>query len=205
MAPFAGLMARKLVEDFQNVKAKEPVLILQDLAHLEVEISVPERDMTAGQSEMTPDEITEVTKPVVQVSAIAGRDFPARVKEAATAADPTTRTFQIKLTFERPDDVTILPGMTARVIAQPRGGSGLLVPSQATRADSGGKPYVWVVDTGSMKVSRREVELGRLTGDTVEVVSGLEQGEEIAISGVRELMDGMEVRRYVSRQEASRS
>ena len=40
-APFAGVMARKLVEDFANVQAKEPVLILQDTSTLEIQISVP--------------------------------------------------------------------------------------------------------------------------------------------------------------------
>ena len=47
-APFDGLVARKLVEDFANVQAKEPVLILQDISQLEVEVSVPERDISQG-------------------------------------------------------------------------------------------------------------------------------------------------------------
>jgi multidrug resistance efflux pump len=43
-APFDGVMARKLVEDFANVNAKEPVLVFQDTSHLEIQINIPERD-----------------------------------------------------------------------------------------------------------------------------------------------------------------
>jgi RND family efflux transporter MFP subunit len=205
VAPFSGLMARKLVEDFQNVKAKQPVLILQDLSHLEIEISVPERDMTRRQKLPSPDALTERIKPRVVISSVPDREFPARVKEMATTADPTTRTFQVKLTFERPDDVNVLPGMTARVIVEPAGGAVLLLPSHATRADADGKPYVWVVDPATMTVSRRPVELGNLTGGSVEIVSGLEKGEQVAISGVKQLVQGMEVRRYESQRGATKS
>ncbi len=205
VAPFSGLMARKLVEDFQNVKAKEPVLILQDLTHLEIEVSVPERDMTREQIGWSRERITEALKPRVVVSSLPGREFPGRVKEMATAADPTTRTFQAKLIFERPEGVAVLPGMTARVLVEPLGGGAMLVPSNATRADADGSAYVWVVDPDSMKVSQRAVELGNLTGAEVEIVSGLERGDQVAISGVKQLIEGMEVRRYESARGAGTS
>lgn len=201
VAPFAGLMARKLVEDFQNVKAKEPVLVLQDLSHLEIEVSIPERDMVGGQTDRSVDELTETVRPRVQVSAIPDREFPARLKEIATTADLTTRTFQVKLIFEPPGDVTVLPGMTAKVIADAPDRGGVLIPANAARADAGGKPYVWLLDPAAMTVSRRPVELGSLTGGNVEVVSGLQDGEEIAISGVRQLQEGMRVRRYEPKRD----
>ncbi|MDH3717887.1 MAG: efflux RND transporter periplasmic adaptor subunit, partial [Planctomycetota bacterium] len=50
-APFAGIMARKLVEDFANVLAKESVLILQDNSVLEIEVAVPERDFVRRQTQ----------------------------------------------------------------------------------------------------------------------------------------------------------
>jgi RND family efflux transporter MFP subunit len=196
VAPFAGVMARKLVEDFQNVQAKEPVLVLQDLTHLEIEVSVPERDMVGGQAGMSQEELTRLVNPRVRVSAIPDREFPARIKEIATTADPVTRTFQVKLIFEPPDDVTILPGMTARVIASPSKAGATLIPANAPRAEADGKPYVWLLDPDTMTVSRRPVELGNLTGGNVEVVSGLKEGDQIAISGVRVLEEGMQVRRY---------
>jgi RND family efflux transporter MFP subunit len=195
-APFTGLMARKLVEDFANVAAKEPVLIIQDLSTLEIEISVPERDVTAGAAERDPKELTERVKPRVVVSSLPGRELPAWVKEFTTTADPVTRTFQAKLNFEPSEGVSILPGMTARVVVEGSFTEGVLVPAQAVAVDPNEEPFVWVFDPQAMTVSRQNVELGELGGDDVEVLKGLNKGQQIAVSGVRELQDGMKVRRW---------
>ncbi len=195
-APFDGYVARKLVEDFANVQAKEPVLILQDISQLEVEVSVPERDMVSRSRANNVDEITARTKPEVSITSIPGRSFPARVKEFATTADTTTRTFQIRLIFERPDDVSILPGMTARVRARVASDTGIRIPVTAVASSAQHQAFVWKVDPSTMSVSPAPVEMGNLQGDEVEILSGLHDGDILAISGLRYLQDGMQVRRY---------
>lgn len=199
-APFDGLVARRLVEDFQNVQAKEPVMILQDISELKIEISVPERDMTAGAARSI-EEITKRAQPRVEISSIPGRSFAARVSELATTADTVTRTFQVRLVFEPPDDVSILPGMTARVIAQPLTDDVIRLPSHAAFADESGAAQVWIVDPSTMKVQRRPVQLGELTGSDVEITDGLLKGDQVAVSGVSQLRDGVQVRRYEARPE----
>jgi membrane fusion protein (multidrug efflux system) len=47
-----------------------------------------------------------------------------------------------------------------------------------------------------MKVSRRAVQLGELTGNEVQILDGLAEGDLVAVSGVSHLRDGMQVRRY---------
>lgn len=195
-APFDGIVARRLVEDFENVQAKEPVLVVQDISSLQIMISVPERDVSTGKTARDADEITRRAQPRVQVSSLPGREFPARVSEIATSADPVTRTFQIRLTFDPPDDVSILPGMTARVLANPIEDDVVRLPSHAAFADDSGAAQVWVVDPASMKVSRRAVQLGELTGNEVEVLDGLAEGDLVAVSGISQLRDGLQVRRY---------
>lgn len=195
-APFEGFVARKLVEDFANVKAKEPVLILQDVSQLEVEVSIPERDVTAGAPDQSAENITARAQPHVSITSIPDRSFPARVKEFATTADPNTRTFQIRLVFDRPDDVSILPGMTARVTARADGVEDIRVPVTAVASDAQYEAFVWKVDPDSMTVSRTPVEMGELHGKEVSIRSGLQGGDGIAISGLRQLEDGMQVRRY---------
>jgi multidrug efflux system membrane fusion protein len=195
-APFDGYVARKLVEDFANVQAKEPVLILQDISQLEVEVSVPERDIAQGIPRQSPEEITQRVKPEVSVSSIPDRTFPARVKEFATTADPSTRTFQVRLIFEPPEDVSILPGMTARVITNVVREGGISIPLIAAQSDADLQAFVWKVDPESMTVSRQPVMLGAVHGAQVDIESGLEQGDVIATSGLRYLEDGMQVRRY---------
>ncbi len=195
-APFSGRVARKLVEDFANVQAKEPVLILQDTSVLEITVDVPERDMVGSGRYRDMDEITERSKPEVVVSAVADRSFPASVKEFATTADPVTRTFPVKLNFDRPDDVNILPGMTARVRVVVNPERAWSVPATAAQADVQGKPFVWKVNPSSMTVSPVEVELGEVYGERVQLKSGVEEGDVVAISGVTQLREGMKVREF---------
>ena len=195
-APFDGYVARKLVEDFANVQAKEPVLILQDISQLEVEVSVPERDIARGIPRQSPQQITERVKPVVSISSIPDRTFPARIKEFATTADPSTRTFQVRLIFDRPGDVSILPGMTARVHTDVVRESGISIPLSAAQSDARLEAFVWKVDPESMTVSPQPVALGTVHGSLVDIESGLQEGDIIATSGLRFLEAGMRVRRY---------
>jgi len=193
-APFSGLMARKLVEDFQNVQAKEPVLILQDTSTLEIEINVPERDVARGSTDKAVDAVTARGDPDVIVSALPDRTFPARLKEFASAADPVTRTFSAKLNFENPGDVNILPGMTARVQVTINPERAWTVPVSAAVANDSGNPYVWKLDPDSMTVSPAPVTLGNLIDDRVKIIDGVETGDLVVVSGVNQLRDGMKVR-----------
>jgi RND family efflux transporter MFP subunit len=196
-ADFAGVMARKLVEDFANVQAKEPVLILQDNSVLEIEVAVPERDLVRRKNETeTKEETSERIEAKVIVSALPDREFPAIIKEFATTADPVTRTFPVKLNFDNPEDVNILPGMTARVRVVIDPESAWSVPVTAAQADENEQSYVWKVDPESMKVSKSPVELGPLTGDRVLLTSGVQKGDLVAISGVTLLREDMQVRKY---------
>ena len=193
-APFSGRVARKVVEDFANVQAKEPILVLQDTSTLEIEINLPERDVALGTSESANAERADSVQPQVIVSAIPDRTFPARIKEFATTADPVTRTFSIKLDFDNPGDVTILPGMTAMVQAVVNPQRAWSVPVMAARSDEDGNAYVWTVDPATMTVKRALVELGELKDDRVMIKSGVSEGDMVAVSGVTQLREGMQVR-----------
>ena len=195
-APFDGIMARKLVEDFANVVAKKPVLILQDKTVLEIEIDIPERDMVQGTAEESKAEITAKVKPEIIVSALPNRSFPGTIKEWAMRADPVTRTFAIKLNFDNPNDVLVLPGMTARVRAIVDPERAWSVPVTAAQADDNGKANVWKVDPATMTVSRIPVELGELAGNRIKLERGVDAGDMIAVSGVAQLREGIEVRKY---------
>ena len=193
-APFSGLMARKLVEDFQNVQAKEPVLVLQDTSTLEIQINVPERDVARGSPQRAVDSLTANLNPEVIVSALPDRTFPARFKEFAAAADPVTRTFSVKFNFDNPGDVNILPGMTARVQVTVNPERAWSVPVSAAVAGNSGKPFVWKLDRDTMKVSRTPVTLGELVDGRVRITEGVETDDLVVVSGVDQLREGMEVR-----------
>lgn len=199
-APFDGIIARKIADDFDNVKAKQPIVLLQSGGALEIIVNLPEKDFAGIPPGLTIDERSERADAVVVLSAIPDRSFPAKLKEFATAADPTTRTFAVTFSFEPPSDVNVLPGMTARLIIRGVAGESTraTIPVQAAAEDDEGQSYVWVVDGKSMEVHKTTITLGALTGSDVEVETGLNSGDLVVTSGVHQLREGTQVRRMAN-------
>jgi RND family efflux transporter MFP subunit len=197
-APFGGRVARKLVDDFANVRAKQPVLILQDDSSLEIRVSVAERDWAQARPGLSNEDRNARARPRVEIASIPDRQFPARIKEIATTADPVTRTYDATFAFENPADANLSPGMTGKVILSiPQDieiTAGTSIPANAVMADADNNPFVWAVDPDSGQVSARTVRVGELSGDSITVIDGLQDGDRIAISGVNSLTEGMPVR-----------
>lgn len=201
-APYTGVVGQRLADNYQNVQAKEAVLIFQDTSSLEMDVSVPERDFIRMKRDLTLKERTEIARPEVAISAIPDRRFPARIKSFTATADPVTRTYTATFQFERPDDVNILPGMTARVILNPgtetleryMPADVVMVPLTAIVSDDTGNSFVWRVDPDSMKVGRVPVTLGEISNSSIGITGDLEQGDRIAITGVARLFEGAPVR-----------
>ena len=197
--PFGGRIVARLVEDFANVQAKEPVLSLQDESSLELRVDVAERDWVRGDSSLSRAQLTEVINPRVQIASLPGREFQAYVKEMSASADPVTRTYRVTLGFESPEDASVSPGMTGSVVVDRNMRSGtakdlLSIPANTITADDAGNPFVWVVDPASMRVRRQEVQLGELSGSNVNIASGLSVGDQVITSGVNSLSENMLVR-----------
>jgi RND family efflux transporter MFP subunit len=198
-APFDGRIAKRLVDDFANVNAKQAVMILQDESSLELRVDVSERDWVRADTSLPRDQVTKMIKPRVQVASLGERFFPAYLKAMSTSADPVTRTYEVTFGFANPADANLSPGMTGRVIVDryrrnTSAVAGLAVPSNVVIADADGHPFVWVVDAASMRVSKRPVELGELSGGNASVLSGLSSGDRVIVSGVNSVTENMLVR-----------
>ena len=179
VAPFAGRVSRTYLENFTNVQAKQPVLLLQDTTNLEVVVNVPEQDWQRARPGLTLAQRTEAVQPRVRISSLPGREFPASITELSLAADPITRTFAARVSFDPPDDVSLLPGMTASVIVQISAEQGatpsVWLPAATVLADDAGNATVWKIGE-DMRASRVVVQLGPLSGADVEISSGVEVG-----------------------------
>jgi RND family efflux transporter MFP subunit len=200
-APFSGRVARKIADNFRNVRAKEPVVKLQDISSLELDVNVPERDFARMTPGLSNEERTRRGRPEIIVSTVPDKRFPARLISFETAADPVTRTYKATFAFDNPPDVSVLPGMTARVVyhiaSEPnesRGSIDFLIPVAAVAGGSDGNPYVWRIEPETMQATRVEVTLGDMSEVSVRVLSGLEPGDRIAISGAAHLHEGIRVR-----------
>ena len=112
-APFSGRIGRVYVDNFNNVQAKQSILLLQDLSQLDIIVNVPEQDWQRAKPGLTLAQQTERAKPYVTLPTFPDRRFPARITEVAASADPVTRTFAARGRFDPPEDIVILPGMSA--------------------------------------------------------------------------------------------
>lgn len=190
-APFDGVIARKYVDNYQEVLAKEAILSLQNVTDVEVLIDVPELMVAPIRK----------TKPrfYAEFAADQNRRFELQVKEFATQADSITQTYRIVLVMPAPTGIRILPGMTANVAIEfsedAEAGAEILIPAIAVFADEAGRSQVWVIDPQTSKAQRRQVTTGDLSGsDSIRIVNGLSADETIAISGVSALSEGQTVR-----------
>ena len=191
-APFTGVIARKYVDNYQEVTVKEPILSLQNMTDVEVLVDVPESMMVPIRK----------AKPRVfaDFAADPSRSFELKIKEVALLADNLTQTYQVVMVMPAPTGIRILPGMTANVsiefASMPTDESSIIVPAIAVWADDAGHSMVWVVDSKTLAVHRRAVTTGDLTGvDSIKITEGLNPEEVIAISGVSKLQEGQVVRK----------
>ena len=123
-----------------------------------------------------------------------GTTIPATIREVAAAADPASRTFQVKA--DLPAGSAEL-GQTATVHVELAPADGKLrLPLQAV-AGRDQQSYVWLLDKASMKVREQPVVVLRPEGDTLVLDSGLKTGDTVVTAGAHVLTPGQQVSLYV--------
>lgn len=192
VAPYAGIVADRLVETHQTVSPGQSVVRFQDYGGMEVIIDVPEREV----SELTARQAKQI---LVRFDAVSGaQEFPAQVKEFATETDPQTRTFPVTLQLEEQPKGDLLPGMSASVRWISDNGHAqkatMVVPLAAVATDESDASYVWRLDPSTMRVSRTNVSTGQLSTAGLEILSGLEPSNQILAAGVHFVTEGQVVR-----------
>jgi RND family efflux transporter MFP subunit len=189
-APFAGRVVATYVENFEDVLPKRPIVRIIDRARVEFDISIPE-----GMIGYAP----YVKEIMIRFDAIAGREFPATVKEIGEEATQATRTYPVTLVMDHPDDVEILAGMAgdARITSRPPQfeAAGIAIPATAVFSDgSSSDSFVWVCDESSRTLHRRKVEARHFSDTGLSVQSGLSAGEWVVVAGVHTAKEGQKVR-----------
>ncbi len=199
VAPFEGAIARTFVENFEDVQAKQPIVLLQNDSIVDITINISESDMVKADRNA---DIGEIARDLegrahVQFAALAGQQFPVVLKDYETEADPATQTFAVTLTMAPPSGVSIRSGMNATVFITAKEDAGaaqvLEIPVSAVIAGASGESLVWRIDETD-RVTSVEVDIGSLVGDNIQIRAGLEPGDRIATSAANSLREGMTVR-----------
>jgi HlyD family secretion protein len=177
-SPVNGFVSRRTVDPGAFVSQNAPVVDVVDITRVRLVANVVERDL----SEMQAGDSTKV-----EVDAYPGETFTGRIARVSPVLDPATRTAPIEIEIPNPD-YRLKPGMYARVrIITDTQKDALVVPA-ASIADLGGRRGVFQVLNDNAVF--RTVQVGAELPETVEVLSGIAEGEQVITTGARALRDG---------------
>lgn len=166
-APFSGKLTRKLVEKGDMVTPGRPLFILETASEPELHAVVSESllsSLKAGQ------------RLEVQVDSL-DRTLEGLVREITPLADPATRTVLVKVSL--PPGEGLLSGLFGRLRIPFSTYQALVVPSEAVRQV--GQLHLVEVKGPDGHPVRRFVTLGNPQGELVEILSGLQEGEEVVL------------------------
>jgi len=189
-APFDGVIVQRYIENFQDVRANNPVFRLVDISKIEMDINIPEKLIS---------KLPYVQNIRATFDAFADVVIPAEVKEISNEASQSTRTYQVRVIMTPPAGIDILPGMsgqvTGEVLNQNQQTSQVVVPLSAVFSSSDGKnTQVWIYQPKTQQVSLQAVTKGSITDNGLVITKGLKAGDWLVTAGVHFLREGQKVR-----------
>jgi multidrug efflux pump subunit AcrA (membrane-fusion protein) len=181
-APFSGTITRVHVRPGDMASIKAPLLEMADMSSLVIRVAVPEAHASAVQEGMAAH---------VSLDSLPGKAFTAKVVRVYPELDRRMRTRTVELKLAEP--AGLAPGMFARVsLVLESIENAVTVPQQSILLTPAGGQVAFVVAEG--KAAVRKVKTGIEQAGRVEVLTGLEPGEKVIVTGHEKLKDGMEVR-----------
>jgi RND family efflux transporter MFP subunit len=180
-SPISGIVTARNYDDGDMYGAL-PVVTVMRMQPVKILVNVQETFYPSVKKGM---------KVKVKLDTYPDRDFEGTVYLVHPTVNQLTRTFAVEVTLPN-SDMTVKPGMFARVEMTfdviPR----VAIPDKAVQKQEGSNErYVFVIKNGV--AHRKSVELGRRVGDEFEVLSGVEENDQVAIAGTTRLMDKTEV------------
>jgi RND family efflux transporter MFP subunit len=181
-APFAGVVAERLVSVGDYVTRGARVATVVRVDPMRIELTVPEQAVS----------LVKVGQPVrIAVDAYPGETFDATVRYVSPALRADQRALTVEAIAQNRDG-RLKPGLFATAsIQQPAAAPALLVPATAVETVSG-TARVYTIKDG--KAAERIVTVGETVGDRVELTTGVTEGEVVAAAPKGHLADGVPVR-----------
>ncbi|MES2682880.1 MAG: efflux RND transporter periplasmic adaptor subunit [Pseudomonadota bacterium] len=179
-----GVVTAVLAESGTVVAAGQPVVQLARDGDIEIAAAIPEDRVNSVREGMA-----------VQVSLWAGGDksYPGTIRELASAADPLTRTYALRVSVpQAPAEMKLR--MTASVAIPLTGLPDLIHIPSPSMVTQGGKAGVWLVEPKSSVVQFRAVDFVGVEANEVLVGSGLKPGDLVVTAGAAYLREGQKVK-----------
>lgn len=182
-APLTGVITEKRVETGDIVAPQTRLFTVADVSTMVVRVPVSERDVTALHPGQTVD---------VSLDALADRAVAGRIRRVFPSADTVTRLVPVEVALTGAGAGLVRPGFLARVTFPLEARQdALLIPASALLGGTGGSS-VFVVQSDTAR--RRAVRTGLSFQGRVEILTGLEPGEQVVTAGQTTIRDGAAVR-----------
>jgi len=183
-SPISGVVARRGIEAGETVGAGAPVFTIVAVDPVTIRVGIPEAQI--GQ-------IRKGATAAIAVPARPGEVFRARVTMIGVSADPSSRTYPVKLVVPNPSHI-LLPGMIAEArIDGDRMTHALTIPGESIVRDADGATLVFVYFPTEKRVYGRRVVVGAPIDREVEILSGLAPEDLVVIAGQHRVRDGAPV------------
>lgn len=191
-APFSGTIDDVITEQGSVVSQGQSQLFrIVSLKDMYIETDVPERfisDIVVGKN-------------VIVEFPILGKTMDAKIRQAGNFINPANRTFKVEIAVPN-DNKQIKPNLTAKLkINDYTNDKAILIPQSIISENAEGQQYVYTITDKAAnkgKAKRVFIETGKTQGDFIEVLSGIENGNEIVDEGARSVKDGQEVKILVT-------
>lgn len=185
-APFSGLVIERLAEPGDFVAKNTQLLTLADPDSLIAEAAV---------SELVLPQLAVDDPVLIRIDALGGQSVSGTILRIHPTLTEVGRQATVEVAFER-IPAGARAGQFVRLIFTSNRVPRLLVPFRAVRQDRSGA-FVWIVDAED-RAARRAVETGLRITDQVEILAGLEAGEEVITRGFLGLAAGDTIRRVTA-------
>ena len=182
ISPISGIVTARNYDSGDMYSGGTPIYTVEQIRPVKLLINVSESFFT---------QVKKGNEVDVRLDVYGDEVFKGKVSLVYPTIDATTRTFPVEIRLLNNDE-RVRPGMFARVTLNFGTKQHVVIPDRAIVKQAGsGDRYVYVYQNG--QVSYQKVELGRLIGNTYEVISGVADGNEVVITGQSRLNNGMEV------------
>ncbi len=176
-APFSGTITKKIANTGDLASPGMILLQIENGDALQVLARVPEALLL---------KVTEGDSLSVEIPA-AGLTLTGEVAEVAPAADPMSRTAPVKIDIASSPDLRV--GQFARISLKGTDDTTMMLTESAVFS-RGQMDLVFVVDMNKKIARMRLVRTGAAYDGNVEILSGLEPGEQVVVSSNDTLQDG---------------
>jgi len=201
-APFDGVISKLNVKNHENVQQNDIILVIQTTDRIDITFNLSENiisKLKKGSNKKTHPKIVFDTYP--------DKVYEAVVKEFDSEADPQTRSYQVTLSMPTPQEFIALPGMSVNVHLNfnklvDTSGAKIVIPVEAVFSPENKKlktrtHMVWKVNNDTMQVQGTQVNIGQINSQGIEIISGLQSGDQIITAGVNFIKEGQTVKPWI--------